>query len=72
MRRRAVLIRSAAAAAAAMAIPWASGRGADDKSAVRYPDPAVVTLDPKWCQARISPILRVCSFLVAEARYGKF
>jgi len=51
MQRRTFLTRSAAAAAA-IAAPraWSSER--NDQSIVRYPDPAVVTLDPRFEKLR--------------------
>ena len=51
MQRRTFLTRSAAAAAAlAPTRAWSSER--NDQSIVRYPDPAVVTLDPRFEKLR--------------------
>jgi gluconolactonase len=52
MQRRNFLTRSAAATAAAAAVPWTWSRGRNDQSVVRYPDPAVVTLDPRFDRYR--------------------
>jgi gluconolactonase len=51
MQRRAFLTRSVAAAAATAA-PWTLSRGHAGQSVVRYPDPAVVTLDPRFEKLR--------------------
>ncbi len=44
--------KSAAATAIAMAAPWTWGREHQDQDVVRYPDPAIVTLDPRFGKYR--------------------
>jgi len=51
MKRRAFLARSVAAAAATTA-PWSRAMGTAAQSIVRYPDPSVVTLDPRFDRLR--------------------
>ena len=48
MQRRTFMTRSAAAVTAAVAAPWARGNGKDLQTIVRYPDPAIETLDPRF------------------------
>jgi len=50
MRRRAFLTTTAATAATALAKPWTMAR--DWKEPVRYPDPAVVSVDPRFNKYR--------------------
>ncbi len=51
--RRDLLFRSAAGVATAVAAPWTSARGQDQgQPPVRYPDPAVVALDPRFQKYR--------------------
>jgi len=52
MQRRAFLTRSAAAAAAVTAAPGSWGSERTDQSIVRYPDPAIVALDPRFDRYR--------------------
>jgi len=52
MQRRAFLTRSVAAAAAATAAPRTWAYQPSDQPIVRYPDPAVVTLDPRFDKIR--------------------
>ena len=52
MQRRAFLTRSVAAAAAATAAPRTWAYKPSDQPIVRYPDPAVVTLDPRFAKLR--------------------
>lgn len=52
MHRRTFVRKSAAAAAIAMAAPWTWGREHDYQDVVRYPDPAIVTLDPRFDKYR--------------------
>ncbi len=52
MHRRAFLTRSATAAAAVASTPFTLSRGRNDQPVVRYPDPAVVTLDPRFDKYR--------------------
>ena len=48
MQRRTFMERSAAAVAAALAIPRAWGGGRQGQATVRYPDPAIEVLDPRF------------------------
>ncbi len=48
LRRRTFILQSAAAVAASVTAPWAFGGVNNDESLVRYPDPAVVTIDPRF------------------------
>jgi gluconolactonase len=48
MQRRPFVIQSAAAVATAIAAPWAWAREGNAQTVVRYPDPAIVTLDPRF------------------------
>ena len=52
MQRRTFVKSAAAAAAAAIAAPWASGREWDKPVSVRYPDPAIQTIDPRFDKYR--------------------
>jgi gluconolactonase len=52
MQRRTFVKSAAATAAAALAAPWASGREWDKPASVRYPDPAIQTLDPRFDKYR--------------------
>lgn len=52
MYRRTFMTRSAAAIAAAVAVPAARGLDNDRQPAVRYPDPAVETVDPRFDKYR--------------------
>lgn len=52
MQRRTFMMRSAAAVTAAMAAPCAKGRENDHQALVRYPDPAIETLDPRFDKYR--------------------
>ena len=46
MQRRAFLTAAATTAASAIANPWALGR--DWKEPIRYPDPAIISVDPRF------------------------
>ena len=52
MQRRAFLTRSVAAATAVTAAPGSWGSERSDQSIVRYPDPAIVALDPRFDRYR--------------------
>ena len=52
MQRRAFLTRSVATAAAVTAAPGSWGSERTDQSIVRYPDPAIVALDPRFDRYR--------------------
>jgi gluconolactonase len=48
MQRRTFLIQSSVATAAALAAPWAWGKQRKPQPVVRYPDPAIKILDPRF------------------------
>jgi gluconolactonase len=52
MQRRTFITRSAAAVTTAVAAPWAWSRMNDQQAVVRYPDPAIETLDPRFDRYR--------------------
>jgi gluconolactonase len=52
MRRRAFMTQSVAAITAAVAVPRVRGLENDRQSVVRYPDPAIETLDPRFDKYR--------------------
>jgi gluconolactonase len=53
MRRRTFLARSAAAATVGVAAPWHLSRADGQQVVVRYPDPAIETLDPRFARYRL-------------------
>jgi len=52
MQRRTFLTRTAAAVTTAVAAPWVSGRENGQQAVVRYPDPAIETVDARFDKYR--------------------
>jgi hypothetical protein len=69
VQRRTFMTRSAAAVTAAVAAPWAWGSNNDQQTVVRYPDPAIETLDPRFDKYR--QFRAAVEWLWASARWAE-